>query len=51
MAVLMGIIRHVLTFSGGMLAFTGDERKEFLAGATTLIGLAWSLLEKRRKKV
>lgn len=50
MAALMGIIRHVLTFAGGMLAFSGDERREFLAAAATLIGLAWSLLEKRRKK-
>ena len=48
-AAIFGVIRHLLTFAGGALTFTGDDLQQFVAAAMTLIGLAWSLIEKRQK--
>ena len=49
-AAIMGIIRHVLTFAGGAMSLSGDETQQFVGAASTLIGIAWSLLEKYQKK-
>ena len=49
-AAIMGIIRHLLTFTGGALSLTGDETQQFVGAASTLIGLAWSVWEKHQKK-
>lgn len=52
-SMIMGIIRHVLTALGGGLVASGDldpQSLEVAVGAgMTLIGLIWSLVEKRRQ--
>lgn len=52
-SMLMGIIRHVLTALGGGLVASGDldpQSLEVAVGAgMTLIGLLWSLIEKRKR--
>ena len=52
-SMLMGIIRHVLTALGGGLVASGDldpQSLEVAVGAgMTLIGLIWSLIEKRKR--
>lgn len=40
--LLMGLIRHGLTFSGGAGLFTDDEVTQIAAAVATLVGLAWS---------
>ena len=48
---LLGIIRHVLTFAGGILVAKGlasEALSQELVGATiTLIGGIWSIIEKK----
>lgn len=50
---LMGIIRHTLTFVGGILVMKGlvDETMvtEIIGGLTTLTGAIWSIIEKNKK--
>ena len=46
-AAILGLIRHALTYAGG-LAFAGDDLTQFVGAAATLIGLVWSLVDKRR---
>ena len=50
---LLGIIRHVLTFAGGILVAKGlasEALSQELVGATiTLIGGIWSIIEKNKK--
>ena len=46
---IMGILRHVLTFGGGYL-WSGDDLTAFVGAAATMIGLVWSLVEKRNRK-
>lgn len=46
-AAIMGIIRHVLTFGGGYL-WAGEDLNAFVGAAATIIGLIWSLIEKRK---
>ena len=48
-AAIMGIVRHLLTFAGGALSLSGEESQQFVGAASTLIGLTWSIVEKRRK--
>lgn len=49
-----GIIRHVLTFLGGLLILKGyaDESliTEIIGGVTTLVGSVWSVFEKKSRK-
>lgn len=49
---LMGIIRHTLTFVGGILITKGliDEAilTEIIGGVTTLTGAVWSIIEKNK---
>ena len=49
---IMGIIRHVLTTAGGALVANGTlEADQLNAGAgaiTVIIGLAWSIIAKRK---
>lgn len=51
--VISGVIRHVLTtFGGGLIGsgLIGDNEIGLIAGAVaTLIGVAWSIIEKRLK--
>lgn len=51
--IIFSIARHVLTFAGGYFAAKGiqldDASIEQLAGGfATLVGLAWSLYEKKK---
>lgn len=52
---ILGIVRHVLTFVGGLLIMEGimDESIVFeLSGAiTTLIGGIWSVIDKNKKEL
>ena len=49
---LLGIVRHAITFIGGILVMKGllDESmvQEILGGATTLAGAIWSVVDKNK---
>lgn len=53
--VLVPLVRHALTAAGawfGVTGLTGDSTVEALAGAfAVIIGLAWSILEKKNAQV
>lgn len=50
---ILGILRHVLTFGGGILVMKGilDESTwEAITGsAITLVGSVWSVIDKNKK--
>lgn len=47
-----GLIRHTLTFVGGLLLYNGllneNEVQEGVSALMTIVGLVWSILEKRK---
>ena len=50
---ILAIVRHTLTFVGGMLVTTGytddtDVIMEIIGSATSLVGLIWSLLIRKK---
>ena len=49
---LLGIVRHAVTFIGGVLVMKGlvDDSlvQEILGGATTLAGTIWSIVHKNK---
>jgi len=49
---ILGILRHVLTFGGGILIMKGivDEGlwAEITGGVITLVGSVWSVVEKNK---
>jgi hypothetical protein len=49
----LGIIRHALTFVGGILLMKGimDEATwtELSGSAMTLVGIVWSVIDKNKK--
>lgn len=49
---LLGILRHVLTFVGGVLILQGwlDEGlvQESIGAISTLVGTVWSVLDKKK---
>ena len=49
---LLGIVRHAVTFIGGILVMKGliDDSlvQELLGGATTLAGAIWSIIDKNK---
>ena len=49
---IFGIIRHTLTFGGGLLVMKGlvDEStlETLISGLITITGLVWSVLEKNK---
>lgn len=51
---ILGIIRHTLTFAGGMLIMKGavdaTEWAELSGGLMTLIGGIWSIVDKNKNK-
>lgn len=51
-AVILGIVRHVLTAAGGSLATKGviatSEVEVVVGGLVTLIGVVWSYLDKKK---
>ncbi len=52
---VMGIIRHILTFVGGVVVAKGlvDEAliTEIIGGTLTLIGGIWSIISKKTKEI
>lgn len=51
--VILGLVRHILTFGGGLLTSSGyleQSQTESAVGAVvTIIGLVWSVVEKKRR--
>ncbi len=51
--VILGIIRHILTFAGGVLITKGiiDEStmQELVGSLGTTIGLIWSVIQKNKQ--
>ena len=49
---LLGIVRHAVTFIGGILVMKGliDDSiaQEILCGVTTLAGAIWSIVDKNK---
>jgi hypothetical protein len=50
---ILGILRHLFTFIGGILVLKGliDESliEQISGGLITLIGTVWSIFDKKRK--
>ena len=50
---VLGVLRHILTFGGGLAVSKGyiDEASsvELVGAAITIIGVAWSIIEKKKK--
>jgi len=50
---VIGIVRHVLTFVGGLFVLKGylDESlaNEIIGGAITLVGTVWSVISKKQE--
>tara|TARA_R100000734_G_C3318744_1_gene113306 strand:+ start:244 stop:411 length:168 start_codon:yes stop_codon:yes gene_type:complete len=50
---ILGIVRHFLTFGGGFMTQNGlasqDDVTTGVSAAVTLIGVIWSILNKRKK--
>lgn len=48
---ILGIVRHALTFVGGLLVMKGivDEAmvSEVIGGVMTLVGTIWSIVDKK----
>ena len=49
---LLGIVRHTITFSGGILVMKGlvedSMVQEILGGVTALVGAIWSIVVKNK---
>jgi hypothetical protein len=49
---VVGVIRHVFTFVGGILVIKGfiDESmvQELLGGVVALVGTVWSIVDKKK---
>ena len=49
---VLSLIRHILTFAGGYFVAQGDidmvEVEEVVAGLMTVLGIAWSIFDKKR---
>lgn len=49
----MSVIRHTLTFVGGLLVIKGtlDEStsEQIISGLMTLVGLVWGVLDKKER--
>jgi hypothetical protein len=50
---ILGILRHVLTFAGGILVFRGVLEdallQELVGGVVTLAGTVWSVISKKKE--
>jgi hypothetical protein len=50
---ILGIIRHVFTFLGGLLVLKGwlDDGivQELIGAASTIVGTVWSVLDKKKE--
>lgn len=49
---VLGIVRHVLTFVGGILIMKGlideSQQAEIIGGVSALIGTIWSIVAKKK---
>lgn len=49
---VLGIVRHVLTFAGGILITKGliesSMSEEIIGGVVSLVGLVWSVVTKKK---
>lgn len=49
---VLGIVRHILTFAGGLLLMKGfideSQQTEIIGGVTSLIGTIWSIVVKKK---
>jgi hypothetical protein len=54
MDTVLGFVRHALTFGGGFLVTNGtvtaSDLEMGIGAIVTLIGLAWSIFDKKKKK-
>jgi hypothetical protein len=52
---ILGIVRHALTFAGGIIVAKGlvDDAlfQEILGAAMTLVGAVWSIVSKKKSAV
>ncbi len=50
---ILGVVRHILTFGGGFMTQAGltseDDITTGVSAVVTLVGLVWSVLNKRKK--
>ena len=50
--MIMGLLRHLLTFGGGVVAerglASGQEVTAGVAAIVTIVGLVWCILNKRK---
>ena len=51
--IILGIVRHTLTFAGGILVAKGLLEQgvlaEIIGGVMTVIGGVWSIIDKTKK--
>jgi hypothetical protein len=51
--VILGIVRHTLTFAGGILVAKGLLEQgvlaEIIGGVMTVVGGVWSIIDKTKK--
>lgn len=49
---VLGVVRHVLTFAGGILIMKGlideSQQAEIIGGVCGLIGTIWSIVAKKK---
>ena len=52
-ATILGIVRHILTIAGGALGSTGiathGEVELIIGGLLAVVGIVWSVIEKRKQ--
>lgn len=51
--IILGVLRHVLTFAGGILVAKGLLEQgvlaEIIGGVMTVVGGIWSIIDKTKK--
>jgi len=49
---VLGIVRHILTFAGGVIVAKGfiqeTATEELIGGIMTLVGVLWSIIDKNK---
>ena len=49
---VLGIVRHILTFAGGLLLMKGfideSQQTEIIGGVASLVGTIWSIVVKKK---
>jgi hypothetical protein len=50
---ILGVLRHILTFAGGILVFRGvledSLLQELVGGIVSLTGTVWSVISKKKE--